>query len=119
MLNLYPFNPGHVMVVPVRHVQDVRELTEAEVLEQHRLLVRTLSILSREYRTGGFNVGFNLGPASGASIAHLHLHVVPRHQSELGFFDVLSDSRAIGEDPRQTRARLTAAFSAEADPLKR
>lgn len=115
-LNLYPYNPGHLMVVPLTHYTDVRELSEAEVLELHRLQVLTLQVLEREYRPGGFNVGYNLGPASGASIEHLHLQIVPRYRSEVGFFDLLSDSRVIVEEPRVTKERLTRAF-AEAAPV--
>jgi ATP adenylyltransferase len=113
-LNLYPYNPGHLMIVPVTHHTDVRELSEGEVLELHRLQVLALRVLDREYQPGGFNVGFNLGPASGASIEHLHLQIVPRYRTEVGFFDVLSDSRVIVEEPRVTRDRLTRAFAEEA-----
>jgi ATP adenylyltransferase len=113
-LNLYPYNPGHLMLVPLTHHTDVRQLSESEVLELHRLQVLALQVLEREYRPGGFNVGYNLGPASGASIEHLHLQIVPRYRSEVGFFDILSDSRVIVEAPGVTRERLTRAFAEEA-----
>lgn len=113
-LNLYPYNPGHLMIVPQRHVLDVRELSEPEVLAMHRLQVLALEVLEHEYHPGGFNVGYNLGRASGASIAHLHLQIVPRYGSEMGFFDILSDSRVIVEEPRVTRRRLQAAFAERA-----
>ena len=113
-LNLYPYNPGHLMIVPLAHYTDVRELSEGEVLELHRLQLLTLRVLEREYRPGGFNVGYNLGPASGASIEHLHLQVVPRYRTEVGFFDILSDSRVIVEAPQVTKERLTRAFAEEA-----
>ena len=113
-LNLYPYNPGHLMLVPRAHLTDVRELSEAEVLELHRLQVLALQVLEREYRPGGFNVGYNLGAASGASIDHIHLQIVPRYRTEVGFFDLLSDSRVIVEEPHVTRERLTRAFAEEA-----
>jgi ATP adenylyltransferase len=113
-LNLYPYNPGHLMIVPRHHVLDVRELSEPEVLELHRLQVLALRVLEKEYRPGGFNVGYNLGRASGASIDHLHLQIVPRYGTEVGFFDLLSDSRVIVEEPRVTRQRLRQAFGEEA-----
>lgn len=113
-LNLYPYNPGHLMIVPDAHYLDVRELSDAEVLATHRLQTLALRVLDKVYRPGGYNVGYNLGQSSGASIPHIHLQIVPRYGSEVGFFDILSDSRVIVEDPHVTRARLTEAFAAEA-----
>jgi len=110
-VNLYPFNPGHVMIVPERHVEHLLELSEEEALRLHRLQVLTLKVLEEVYQPGGFNVGYNVGPASGASIAHLHLQMVPRYPSEVGFFDVFSNARAIGEAPQETMRRLKDAFS--------
>ena len=110
-LNLYPYNPGHVMVVPRRHVEDLRELTTAEAAELHRLQVLSLNVLSDTYHPGGFNVGYNIGRTSGASIPHLHLQIVPRYGSEVGFFDILSDSRVIVEHPQVTQERLRTAFA--------
>ena len=116
-LNLYPYNPGHLMIVPEAHHTDVRQLSEPAVLELHRLTLVALQVLEREYRPGGFNVGYNLGPASGASIEHLHLQIVPRYRSEVGFFDILSDSRVIVEAPQVTKERLTRAFAEVAPGL--
>ena len=113
-LNLYPYNPGHVMIVPNAHYEDVREMSESEALELHRLQVLTLQVLDSTYRPAGYNIGYNLGTSSGASIPHIHLQVVPRYRSELGFFDILSDSRVIVEEPKVTRTRLSEAFKAEA-----
>lgn len=110
-LNLYPYNPGHLMVVPVRHVEHIAELSEAEALAVHRMQLRCLRVLEETYRPGGFNVGYNIGASSGASIDHLHLQIVPRYPSEVGFFDLLSDSRVIVEEPRVTRERLQSAFA--------
>jgi len=113
-LNLYPYNPGHLMVVPRAHHTDIRQLSEAEVLELHRLQVLSLQVLDREYGPGGYNIGYNLGPSSGASIDHIHLQIVPRYRTEVGFFDVLSDSRVIVEEPHVTQQRLQRAFAEEA-----
>ena len=113
-LNLYPYNPGHVMIVPEPHYLDVRELSDAEVLATHRLQSLTLRVLDRVYKPGGYNVGYNLGQSSGASIPHIHLQIVPRYGSEVGFFDILSDSRVIVEDPHVTRERLMEGFESEA-----
>ena len=109
-LNLYPYNPGHVMIFPARHVEDPRELDADEHAHLARLQNLTLDVLSVEYNPGGFNVGYNVGAAGGASIAHLHLHVVPRYPRELGVVDVLSGAKIVIEDPVETRRRLRAAF---------
>ena len=77
----------------------------------HRMQAFTLNVLEREYRPDGFNIGYNVGHSSGASIDHLHLQIVPRYPSEVGFFDILSDSRVIVEEPRTTLDRLRAAFA--------
>ena len=109
-LNLYPYNPGHLMVVPEKHIEDVREFSEAEALAMHRLQVLSLQVLDEVYSPSGYNVGYNLGDASGASISHLHLQIVPRYRSEVGFFDILSDSRVIVEEPAVSLAKLREAF---------
>jgi ATP adenylyltransferase len=109
-LNLYPYNPGHVMIFPARHVEDPRELDAEEHAHLARLQNLTLDVIGREYGTAGFNVGYNIGTAAGASIAHLHLHVVPRFPRELGVVDILSGAKIIIEDPEETQRRLRAAF---------
>ena len=112
-LNLYPYNPGHLMVVPRAHHTDIRQLNEAEVLELHHLQNLCLRVLDETYRPGGYNIGYNIGPTSGASIDHLHLQIVPRYRNEVGFFDILSDSRVIVEEPQVTRERLMKKFEQE------
>lgn len=109
-LNLYPYNPGHVMLFPARHVEDPRELRADEHAHLARLQNLILDVLQAEYNPAGFNVGYNVGAAAGASIAHLHLHVVPRYPQELGVVDILSGAKIVIEDPAETRARLRAAF---------
>jgi ATP adenylyltransferase len=110
-LNLYPYNPGHVMIFPARHVEDPRELEAEEHAQLARLQNLALDVIGREYGTAGFNVGYNIGAAAGASIAHLHLHVVPRFPRELGVVDILSGAKIIIEDPNETQRRLRAAFA--------
>ena len=109
-LNLYPYSPGHLLVFPNRHIVDVREFTGAEVVELHRLQCLCLDVLNAVYQTQGFNVGYNIGPPSGASIEHLHLHIVPRYPRELGFMDVIGGARIIVEDPNVTQEKLRRAF---------
>jgi ATP adenylyltransferase len=109
-VNLYPFNPGQVMIFPLRHVTALHELTDQEALSMHRLLADTLNILKEEFNPDGFNVGYNLGSHSGASIPHLHQHVVPRYGNEVGFLDVLAGTRLVVVDPADARDRLRKRF---------
>ncbi len=96
-LNLYPFNPGHLMVFPIRHILDFRELTEKEVLHTSKLIAGCQDMLTEMYNPTGFNVGFNQGKAAGASIKHLHVHIVPRFNRELGYIDIIGKTRVVVE----------------------
>ncbi len=97
-LNLYPFNPGHLMVFPIRHILDFRELTENEILRLSKLISICQDMLTEMYNPTGFNVGFNQGRAAGASIKHLHVHIVPRFNRELGYIDIVGKTRVVVED---------------------
>ncbi len=109
-VNLYPFSPGHLMIVPKRHILNIDEMTENESLEMHQLLVKTIKILKNEFSPHGFNVGYNIGKGSGASIPHLHQHIVPRFENEIGFLDVLSGTRVIVSNPAGIRDILKQKF---------
>ncbi len=98
MLNRYPYNAGHLMVLPNRHVPGIEDLTPEEVAELWQLCVRAKGALDRAFRPDGYNVGFNLGRAAGAGVeAHLHLHVVPRWVGDTNFLPVLDDVRVISQ----------------------
>ncbi|MBI2943877.1 MAG: HIT domain-containing protein [Candidatus Wallbacteria bacterium] len=109
-LNLHPYNSGHLMVFPMRHVEDPRELSRDEVVRLHRLQCLAFDVLQQRYRPSGFNVGYNYGEGSGASIRHYHLHIVPRYYRELGFMDILGGAKIIVEDPMETMADLRERF---------
>jgi len=109
-LNLYPYSPGHLLIFPNRHVLDMRELTSEEVLRLHELQCLCFEVLTHAYQPRGYNGGYNMGDASGASIPHLHLHVVPRYPRELGFIDVIGGARIIIEDPNATQGKLLQIF---------
>ncbi len=113
-LNLYPYNPGHLMIVPIRHTETIEDFTQEESLECFELQKMAMRVLKRMYRPRGFNLGYNLGDCSGASIPHVHLHVVPRYHKELGFMDVINGARIIVEDPIRIRERMIEAFALEA-----
>jgi len=109
-LNLYPYNPGHLMVFPEKHIEDLRELSEEEILVIHKLTKITMDIIDEVYMPSGYNVGYNLGKYSGASIKHLHSHIVPRYRNELGLLDIVSGSRIIVDDPLSSRDLLRGKF---------
>ena len=109
-VNLYPFNPGHLMIFPSRHIEDFSDFSDHEALEMHHLLVTTIRILNEEFTPCGYNIGYNLGTASGASIPHVHTHIVPRYDNEIGFIDVLGGARVIVVDPVEVKERLEKRF---------
>ncbi|HLA40594.1 MAG TPA: HIT domain-containing protein [Candidatus Glassbacteria bacterium] len=115
-LNLYPYNPGHLLIFPLRHITDIRELTKEEVLEMHRLQTRMMEILEEVYGPRGFNIGYNVGAFSGASIEHLHCHLVPRHRNEIGLLEMISEgSRVLVEDPGDTLEKIRRACASKGD----
>nr|MDO8113294.1 HIT domain-containing protein [Candidatus Sigynarchaeota archaeon] len=95
ILNAYPFNPGHLMIMPCRHVERWRDLTQDETVKIAEFIKKSQDVLEREFGCTSFNFGVNEGPFSGASIAHLHVQVIPRFKSELGFIDVVGKTRAM------------------------
>lgn len=108
--NLYPYNPGHLIIFPKKHREHYEDLSIENVLELHQLTVASLQVLKKVYTPQGFNMGFNEGRVAGASIEHLHFHVVPRYANEIGFLDIINNDRVIVEDPRETVKKLKEAF---------
>jgi ATP adenylyltransferase len=117
VLNNYPYNPGHVMVVPDRHEGDYRALDDPELLDHARLKTRTFDAMDAALRPDGYNVGLNLGGgAAGGSIDdHLHTHVVPRWDGDTNFMPVVSDTKVVVEAVAETYDRLHDAFAAHPD----
>jgi ATP adenylyltransferase len=114
VLNLYPYNPGHLMLVPYRHVAGYGELTAAEVAEIGALTQQALAALRTASGAQGFNVGLNLGTVAGAGIAaHLHQHVVPRWGGDTNFMPVVGHARVLPQLLGQTREMLAAAWPAD------
>ena len=110
-LNLYPYTPGHLMVFPRRHITDPRMLNEQEVTELHSIQSLCLDVLEDIYTPHGFNLGYNIGEAGGASIDHMHLHIVPRYRRETGFIDIIAGAKIIIEDPNVSLTRVREAFA--------
>ncbi|GGC82277.1 hydrolase [Tersicoccus solisilvae] len=106
VLNLYPYNPGHVLVNPYRHVADLSELTDAELVELQTLTRAAVEVIRHVAHPSAFNVGLNLGEVAGGSLAaHLHQHVVPRWAGDGNFMPIIAQTKAItqtlGEQWRQ------------------
>jgi ATP adenylyltransferase len=111
ILNKFPYNNGHLMVVPRRHVADFAELPEDEFDDLQRALRTSIGVVREVYGPDALNVGMNLGRAAGAGIAdHLHWHVVPRWAGDVNFMPVLAETRVIPEHLDATWARLRPAF---------
>jgi len=109
MLNLFPYNNGHLMVAPYRHVKSVENLTEGEAKEMMKILCQMASLLKEVLHPEGFNVGMNLGKVAGAGVVdHVHLHIVPRWKGDSHFMSVLSDTRVISEALKETYNQLKA-----------
>jgi ATP adenylyltransferase len=107
IVNRYPYNNGHVMVVPRRHVATLTELTPDELQEVARLTQRSEAVLREAYSPGGLNVGLNLGKPSGGGIHyHLHVHLVPRWAGDANFMTVFGNTRVLAEEPHVTAERL-------------
>ncbi len=107
LLNLYPYNPGHLMVAPHRHLSDLQDLTEDELLEHFDLVRKSVKALREEYKPQGFNIGLNLGRTAGAGIEdHVHTHVIPRWNGDTNFVTVVSDIRVIPHALDATYAEL-------------
>lgn len=105
-LNLYPYNVGHLLVFPIRHVTEFTELTDEELIHLSHLIQNSQKMLSKVYNPTGFNIGINQGNFAGASIPHLHYHVIPRFRGELGYIDIVGKTRIVVEGISETHKKL-------------
>jgi len=113
VLNLYPYNSGHLLVCPDRHVADYLDLSEEETAEMSAMTKTAIRALREAYHPQGFNLGMNQGAIAGAGIAaHLHQHVVPRWPGDANFLPIVAHTRAMPELLGDARTRLAAAWSA-------
>ena len=107
IFNRYPYNNGHLMVTPNRHVASLDQLTDPERLDLLRLLDRSLSLLKKTFRPAAFNVGINLGRMAGAGVPnHVHLHVVPRWAGDTNFMPVLTGTKVISDSLQSAYRKL-------------
>ena len=116
LLNNYPYNPGHAMVIPRAHTGAFTDLDEATLLEHARLKQRTIEALEAALDPDGLNAGLNLGDGAGGSVDdHLHTHLVPRWTGDTNFMPVCADTKVIVEAVDDTYERLHEAFADQPD----
>ena len=107
LLNIYPYNNGHLLVSPLRHIADIELMHEEEILDMFKCLKRAKSLLRKVLKPQGYNIGFNLGRNAGAGITgHLHLHIVPRWVGDTNFMPVISDHKVISQSLKELSKRL-------------
>ncbi len=109
-LNLYPYNPGHLLVFPRRHVSDIRELSVEERVDIDGATRLSLDVLDRTLRPAAYNIGYNMGLVAGASIDHLHQHIIPRYPREIGIAELLAGMRLMVQNPLETQQALRSVF---------
>ena len=111
IMNRYPYNSGHVMIVPYRQTGDIQDLTAEELGEMMSTVQRAIQALNATLSPHGFNFGANLGRVSGAGVdGHVHFHLVPRWNGDTNFMPVLADTKVISEEMRKTLKKLQKAF---------
>jgi ATP adenylyltransferase len=120
VLNLYPYNAGHLMVCPYRHVADYTDLDEPETLELAEHTKRAMAALRAASGSQGFNIGMNMGQVAGAGIAaHLHQHVVPRWGGDSNFMPIIGRTKVLPQLLRDTRELIAASWPAVGDRVAR
>ena len=113
VLNTFPYNGGHLLIVPYKETPDLNGLTEEEMSDLLKLTRRCQNALTRVMKPNGFNIGINVGQAAGAGIAgHIHIHVVPRWNGDTNFMPVLAETTVLPEALTELAARLRAALAA-------
>ena len=112
IMNAFPYNPGHLMVVPYRHTAELGSLSAAELAEMMSLCQTSHRVLTNLMNPQGFNIGMNIGKVAGAGIdQHLHMHIVPRWHRDTNFMPVLGDVRVVSEALSSTWKRLKEAWT--------
>lgn len=111
MMNRYPYVCGHLMIIPLRHIAEIEELSGEERIEIFALLDTAVKVLKEAMNPGGFNIGMNIGKAAGAGIEeHVHVHVIPRWEGDTNFMSAVNNIRVIPEDVQTTAAKLAPLF---------
>lgn len=108
ILNKYPYNNGHLMISPYRHIKDLKSFSQEEILDMFSTLNKMQDILRQTLKPDGFNIGINAGRSAGAGIPdHLHMHIVPRWREDTNFMPVLFDTKIISQSLDELYVRLS------------
>ena len=119
ILNIFPYNNGHLMIAPLRHVRDLSRLTDEELLDLAHSVETARLLLERTLHPDGFNIGINMSAVAGAGIpGHLHVHIVPRWKGDTNFMPVLGNTKIISQSLAQLHKILRHAY-AKTDPKLR
>lgn len=112
IMNKFPYNSGHIMVVPFKHTADMSELTDEEMVRLFRLTDYSIRILKKRLNAQGINVGMNLGRVAGAGVdQHLHIHIVPRYNGDTNFMPILAEIKVVSEHLERTYDDLLTEFN--------
>jgi len=115
ILNSFPYNPGHLMVVPYRHIGKLEDLTETERNEHYAIVTRAVKLLKTVFKTDYYNIGMNLGRVAGAGVDdHIHTHIVPRWNGDSNFMPVLADVKVLPEALADTYNKLKESLKSNA-----
>jgi len=107
LLNIYPYNNGHMLISPLRHIRDISAMQDSEILDLFKCLNKAKTLLQKVLKPQGYNIGFNLTPVAGAGIVgHLHLHIVPRWVGDTNFMPVVFGTKVISQSLDQLAKKL-------------
>jgi len=119
MLNKFPYNNGHLLIIPFKHEADLTRLADDIAVDLHHTLGKSIQVLQQVMSPHGLNIGINLGRTAGAGITeHLHYHLVPRWNGDTNFMPVLTDTKVLSEALTKTWEKLNQAFGNHTDPAK-
>ncbi|MCU0665873.1 MAG: HIT domain-containing protein [Candidatus Omnitrophica bacterium] len=112
MLNIFPYNNGHLMVSPLRHTKDMASLTQKEILDLFSSLNKAKSLLDKILKPHGYNIGINISRVAGAGVVgHLHIHIVPRWPGDTNFMPVTGQTKVISQSLRELHRKLKHAYA--------
>ena len=106
LMNIFPYNTGHIMVMPVKHARLLEDLDDDDTAGLFVLVKKCVNLLKKAINPAGFNIGLNEGGSAGASIPHIHVHIVPRFSGDLGFIDVIGATKVMPEPVDVTFKKL-------------
>lgn len=107
ILNTFPYNNGHVMIVPRKHLKSLEDLKEVELLDMNKVLIKIKSALKKTLNPIGFNIGMNIGRVSGAGVAnHIHTHIVPRWLGDINYMPVIANTKVVSQSLEELYLKL-------------